>query len=233
MAQLYGDTRDLAGVLHDLAARSVSDQARALERYRDLVNDLARGELDADAVRAQYDRLVAEQSAELTRDLTSLGVSYYQRLIEINRAYLDRVFDELGASRRAAPHSSHDDRDHRAAPPIVDLRLRGRVGEVARGSFVIENKRPDTAKVRFLVSDLDSGGREPFRAPLLIDPPRFELGPHTERSVTLALQLDREQFDPGRTYHGEVLVRSNDDLTLRLTIDVDDSSHQHRESEGS
>jgi hypothetical protein len=45
--------------------------------------------------------------------------------------------------------------------------------------------------------------------------------PHSEREVTLRLALDPALFAPGARYRGQLLVRSNDDLTLDVTVDVD------------
>jgi hypothetical protein len=223
MAHTYTDGRDLASVLQELAARSVGDQARALERYRELVQQLANGELSAEAVRAQYDRLVAEQSAQFARDLTALGVSYYQSLIDLHRSYIDRLFDELASPERSPQPDTDEPRQSGEAPPSpVDLKLHGRVGEIVQSSFVITNKQEETAEIMFLVSDFAGGGGGPFRAPVRLDPPRFTLRPRDEQRVTLSVDLDPGLFGSGR-YGGEILVRGNDDFMLLITIDVEES----------
>jgi hypothetical protein len=228
MADTYTNGAELASILQQLAARSAGDQARALERYRGLVEQVARGELSADAVRAQYDRLVAEESARFTRELVALGVRYYQSLIDLNRAYVDRLFDELGAAERASQaRASHvyEQRDRHSEPVItvVDLELRGRLGETVRAGFAIENKRADPAEVVFLVSDFVGGNQEPFRAPVRLDPPRFPIPPHGERRVELSVELDPALFAAGHRYRGEVLVRSQDEFTLRVAVEVEEA----------
>jgi hypothetical protein len=224
MAQTFTDGRELATVLQELAARSVSDQARALERYRELIQQLADGELSAEAVRAQYDRLVAEQSAHLARDVTAIAVSYYQSLIDLHRSYMDRLFDQLASAERV-PRAPDDEPGETSEVPssTIDLMLRGQVGDIVRSSFAITNKQAETTLVMFFVSDFAGDGGDPFRAPIRLDPPRVTLRPRDEQRVTLSVDLDPAMFAPGR-YRGEILVRGNDDFTLLITIDVERSS---------
>jgi hypothetical protein len=176
-------------------------------------------------LRADYDRLVTEQSGQLARDLTALGVRYYQSMLDLNRAYVDRLFDDLAASAR---FYSGDDRQPQAAeappraPSIVELQLQGRAGETVEAAFAVENKRDDPADVVFLLSDFSGAGGDPFRPALDLDPPRLRLEPHTEQTVNLRLQLDPEQFEAGSRYHAQVLVRGTEELELRLVVDVEE-----------
>jgi hypothetical protein len=222
MAQPYPDAGHLAGALQELAARSVNDQVRAAQRYRELLEQVATGELDAAAVRAQYDRLVQEQSAELARQVGELSIRFYQSILDLNRAYVDRLFDQLRVVR---PPPDEDGRTAAAPPapaPPIELGLRGRVGETVETSFVVENKRAEAADIAFLLSEFTGGEGEPFRVPLELDPPRFRLVGYGERAVALRLALTADLFAPGRRYRAEMLVRGNDDLVLRLVIDVDE-----------
>jgi hypothetical protein len=225
LAQPYADYPDFAKAFEDLTARSVAHQVRVVQRYRDLMQRVAAGEVDAVTLRAEYDRLVTEQSGQLARDLTALGVRYYQSMLDLNRAYVDRFFDDLAASARSFPVGDREPEPNEPppqAPAIVELRLQGRAGESVETGFAVENGREEPADVVFLLSDFSGDGVEPFRPALELDPPRLRLEPHTEQTVNLRLQLDPEQFQPGSRYHAQVLVRGTEELELRLVVDVDE-----------
>jgi hypothetical protein len=224
MPQTYSDPAQFAGLLEELAARSVADQVRTAQRYRDLLQRIAAGDLDAAALRAEHDRLVATNQAELARDLSSLLVRYYEAILDLNRSYVDRLFDQLTWAASARSSNGENDAAPAPEPPpaAVELALTGRAGGVAEAGFAIENKRPDPAEVVFLVSEFTGPDGEAFRPDLEIEPPRFELAPQAERTVTLRLPLDREHFKPGGRYRGEVLVRGGEDLELHLSVDVEE-----------
>jgi N-formylglutamate amidohydrolase len=93
--QSYAAQTELTRLLEELSARSLADQARATERYRALLEQLAAGGIDVVTLRAEYERLVSEQSARLAHDLTTLGVNYYRAVLDLNRASVERLFDEL------------------------------------------------------------------------------------------------------------------------------------------
>jgi len=219
------DGQDLAGLIQELTARSVSEQARTLQRYRELVERVAAGQLDPETVRLQYDRLLAEQSAQFARDVATLGARYYEAVLELNGAYVERLFDRVAGAARVDPVDAvvdepEEDLAEDDTPSLAELTLEGTVGATVEATFLIENKRAEPADVIFLLSDFTSDGSEPFRAALELDPPRFALPPYGERSVTLRLLLDKAQFAPGQTYRGALLIRGLDDLQLQLKIAV-------------
>jgi len=220
----YPDYSAFTRALEELTARSVADQVRVAQRFRELLQRVADGEVDMVTLRAQYDRLVAEQAAQLGRDLTTLGVRYYESMLDLNRAYADRLFDDLSA---AAPGRDGDGgrpaADARAAPTVVELRLRGPVGARIEDGFVVENKRDEPSDVAFLLSEFTGDGAEPFRAVLELEPPRLRLEPRQEQTVVLRLELDPELFRPGEQYRAQLLVRGTDELELRLVVDVDEA----------
>jgi hypothetical protein len=224
MPQAYSDPAHFAGLLEELTARSVADQVRTAQRYRELLQRIAAGDLDAAALRAEHDRLVAANQTELAHDLSSLLVRYYEAVLDLNRSYVDRLFDQLTwAASARSPSGEHDGAPAAEPPPAaVELVLTGRAGGAAEAGFAIENKRPEPAEVTFLVSDFTGPNGEAFRPELDIEPPRFHLAPQAERRVTLTLHLDPEHFKPGGRYRGEVLVRGGEDLELHLSVEVEE-----------
>jgi hypothetical protein len=225
MAQPHPDYSDFARAFEELTTRSVADQVLVAQRLRDLLQQVAAGEVDLVTLRSQYDRLVTEQAAQLTRDLTTLGVRYYETMLDLNRAYAERLFDDLGAA--AGLHNSNNARqappaEPPPAPAVVELRLRGKAGDWIEDGFVVENKRSEPSQIAFLLSEFTGDGVEPFRPAVKLEPPRLELDPHEEATVMLRLELDRESFKPGVQYHAQLLVRGTDELELRLVVDVDE-----------
>lgn len=229
MTQHRADPLDFAQLYQHLAARSLADQAITAQRYRDLIQRASTGGVDPARFRREYDRLVSEQSSRLAQELAELSASYYQSLLDLNRRYVDQLFDNL-----VEPDASNGDervderRPHESTRPepqpattTLELRLAGRVGDGVEAALSIENKRGQPANVTFLISDLmaDDGG-SPFRAPLHIEPPRLHLKPYEEAPVTLTLPLEPELFTANAVYRGTVLVRGHDDLELLLIIDV-------------
>jgi len=221
MAQPYPDYAEFTRALEELTARSVADQVHAAQRFRELLQRVAAGEVDVVTLRGEYDRLLAEQAAQLGRDLTALGVRYYESMLDLNRAYVERLFDSL--SDAAQRRESEEPVPARPEPARVDLALRGRAGETVETGFVVENKRDEPSDVAFLLSDFVGDGGEPFRAALTLEPPRLRLEPRREQTVMLRLELEPERFRPGGHYTAQVLVRGTDELELRLLVDVDEA----------
>jgi hypothetical protein len=220
MPQPYNDPNEVTRAFETLAARSLADQSHTVLRYRELLQQLARGEIDPVTVRTEYERLVHQQAAKLAKDLTTLGVNYYQSMLDLNRAYTDQLFNDLAASapERAAQDGAEQDVAQPAA--AIELRLYGRAGDQVTGGFVLENKRANPANVVFLVSDFTDGTGGTFRPQLEWDPPRLTLDAHQEQPVTVRLFLDPTFFTAGHRYQAEVIVRGTDDLELRIIVEV-------------
>ncbi|HEX9371560.1 MAG TPA: hypothetical protein VF897_11160 [Roseiflexaceae bacterium] len=215
---------DIGQWMQDLAARSMSDQLRAAQRYNELLQRFGRGELFAPSVSAAYWRFVREEALGYARSLANLSLSYYSALDALGRAYNDRFYDQVlgaGPTDRAQPPAPATAQPA-ARPRQVELALHAPAGEEASRAFVLENKRAETAEISFLVSDfVDPAGAEPFRPPLQFDPPRFSMAPGAERTVTLRLRLLPDLFVPGQRYTAAVLVRGYDDLELALHVWAD------------
>jgi hypothetical protein len=131
MADPHDDAAALASLLQELAARSVSDQVAAVQRYRVLLEEIASGRVDAGALRSRYDRLVSEQSAQLARDVSAIGMRFYQSMLDLHRASVDRLFDGLAGAAGVAGANGGEEAPP-SAPPAAELVLRGGAGGEAR-----------------------------------------------------------------------------------------------------
>lgn len=212
---------DLAHWLQDLSTRAWEDQRRAAERYSELVQRMASGELDAQALRDETMRFASEEYGRYAGEMAQLSLSYYAALLDLSRAYANRFFDQMLPS--GAPEvRARNGQAARAEPRQVSLELRGPVGGEATAGFVIENKRDAPADIAFVVSDcVDLASGSAFRAPLLVQPPWLTLGPQAEAEVRLQLPLPPELFVPGRQYRAKVAVHGYEELELIVTIGVE------------
>ncbi len=209
------DPQEIGKWIQDLTSRSIAEQARALERYRDLVMRITRGELNEQTVLEEHMRFAREETTRYVRNLATLSLSYYNALLELTRAYNDRFFEQvLGA---AANGNAPVPRD--TPPQRVEMELHAPIGQDITSSFIVENKRTEMAEISFLVSEfVGPAGTAPFRPPLQLKPPRFTLDPREERLVTLVLPLLPELFAPAEHYRAKIVVRGHDDLELILNV---------------
>jgi hypothetical protein len=221
MAGMSADPADFPKWLQDLAERYWTGQRDAAERYSDLLQRLAAGELDANQLRDDYTRFATEESARYARDLAQVSLSYYSALLDLGRAYSQRFFDALLEGGASSP-SARNGHAARAEPRQVLLELRGVVGQDAVAAFVIENRRDAPADISFRLFDFaDMAGGHPFAAPLQVQPQWLTLGPEDEAEIRLRLPLLPELFTAGRQYQGRVAVQGYDALELILRVAVD------------
>jgi hypothetical protein len=207
------DGRDVGRWIQQLSARLITDQLSSLERYAELLQRVARGELNEKTVRQEYLRFARENVAGYVRNLAALTVNYQNALLDLGRAYEDRFLD------RVLKQDGHADAGPGGPDKRVEILLSAPIEEEASASFVIENERLDPAEISFIVSEFTGpDGEAPFRPPLRLEPPRFRLGPREEQKVTLRLPLLADLFLPGQPYSATVAVRGYGELELALTV---------------
>jgi hypothetical protein len=214
---------DYARWLQDLTARSLADQQRAAERYTDLMQRVAHGELSEPEVREAYLSFASEAGARYASDLAQLTLGYYTALLDLGRAYNEHFYERV---LRGQPHPAQAGNGQAASPPRqVQLDLRGAVGQEAVAGFVIENTHSHRAEISFLFSDfVDVASGRPFRPLLQLQPAQLSLGPDEEAEVRLRLPLASDQFAAGRQYRSKIVVHGYDALELLLNVMVDPAS---------
>lgn len=215
---------NIAKWIQDLTRRSVEEQIRSMQRYTEMIQRVSSGELDESSVREEYMRFARQESLQYARQLTSLSLRYYNDLVDIYRAYNDHFFRLVfGGGNGETPQAEQP----APTPRRVEMSLHAPLGQVAQGSFVLENKRPEGAEISFLVSEFAERGSEAsFRPPLHIQPPRFQLEPNQEVVVSLSLGLLPQLFKPGVVYRATIVVRGYDDLELVLKVWADPGEAQ-------
>jgi predicted flap endonuclease-1-like 5' DNA nuclease len=211
------EPQDVSKWIQDLITRTTREQIQAIQRLSNLVQRVSSGELDQRQVREEYSQFVTSESSRYVEDLTRLGLSFQAALLELNRKYSDRFFDQVLGSplhEAAAANNSHARRE-------IELQLMGVRGEEVVKTFVISNKRPEDEVVTFLVSEfIQAGTANAFRPPLQLQPPRLTLRPGEERTVTMRLPLLDELFDSGERYLATIIAKGHQEIAISLLVEV-------------
>lgn len=190
-------------MLRGLITRAVDVQLDAAHRYQDwFVQSLVRGPSP------RYWLTSA-------RELSHLGVTYYRSMAELGR--------QIPAQAARRPGGEPDGRDHTGSSGTkLEVALQAPLGAQAHGVVVLANNNTVATDVSFLVSEFEGDdGSPPFRASLMIEPPRLALGPLGEAPVTLAVLLDPAVFRAGARYRGTIMVRGHEDRELRVSVVVE------------
>lgn len=212
-------TDDIRQFIQELLSRSATDNMRNLQRFGDMIRRMSRGDVDQETIREEFLDFARDESERYVRDLTRVGLNFYNTLLELNRHYNDRFFSQVFEE----DHRFRDIPDAGPARPrTVQMELHGPIGEEAVRSFVIENKQNEPVSVSFLVSEFtDQANTISFRPPLQLYPARFTLRPGEEHIVNLQVPLLKEFFVPGQRYSATVVVSGYDDLVLDLSVWAD------------
>jgi len=208
---------DFMRSIQELITNSASDQIRSSRQFNDLVQSIARGELNDREVNERVRQFLTEASSRYVNDISQLAISFFSALRTVNRHYNDHFYNHVTGSSS----NGHTPENENGTLQRVDMTLTAAVGSDIQQPFVIENRQDQPREVSFAVSEFtEAGGSSSFRAPLQLQPSRFTLRPHDEQVVTMILPLLPEFFAPGKQYVGTVLVRGHENLMLSLLIDV-------------
>ena len=204
---------DIRQWIQELISRSATDQLHDLQRFEDLLRRSLHGEIDQAKLRDEYLRFAQQESMRYINDLTRVGLSFYNTLVELNRHYNDRFYERVlqDTSVGSVPEAE------KSGPRVVSMELHGPVGGEAVHSFMIENQRTEPMTVSFLVSEFsDEKGTTTFRPSLQLSPARFNLRPGEERRVNLRIPLLPEFFIADQVYTATIVVSGFEGLQLRL-----------------
>jgi hypothetical protein len=216
---MSSNPNDIRQWIQELISRSASDQLHNLQRFEEVLRRAARGEVDGAALRDEYMRFAQEEGLRYINDLTKVGLSFYNTLIELNRHYNDRFFEHVASADRGENGSiGSSERETR----VIEMELHAPQGEDAKRAFMIENRRAEPVSVSFLISEFtDETGEASFRPPLQLTPARFSLEPGEERQVLLTIPLLKEFFIAGQVYTATLIASGFENLQLHLRVRAD------------
>jgi hypothetical protein len=208
---MNGRSQEIGKRIQDLTVRFGAEAMRSLQRYNELLQRMAGGELDDAAARDAYIRFIRDETDRYVRGVADISAGYYDALLDLAAIYNPPFFEQ--AVKSQAPR--------RPPPPQPRgaIELRGLPGENALATFRVENTGTDSEEVAFVVSEFSGPpGTAPFRPPLRLHPPRFVLGPLESQLVSVRLPLVAGLFLPDHRYTATLTVRKRD--AFDLTIDV-------------
>lgn len=201
--------------IQELVTRAVREQVQTTQRYGELLQRVARGEVDPKTLRAESARFAREETARFARSLATLSISYFNTLLELSRTHNERFIEQvLGAATQADKAGAAPATPSR--PHQIEVDLHAPLGEEATGAFVVENRRTTTVEMSFLVSEFSATGAAPFRPPLQIEPPRLALEPGEEEIVTCKLPLLPDLFKLNKCYAARIAVSGGEPMQVIL-----------------
>jgi hypothetical protein len=218
------EVQEMGKWIQEWVTRAVREQVQTTQRYGELLQRVARGEVDSKTLRAESARFAREETARFARSLATLSISYFNTLLELSRTHNEHFIEQvLGAATQSDKAKAEPATRHRVA-----VELRAPLAQEATGAFVIENRRTAPVEISFLVSEFSAAGAAPFRPPLRIEPPRLMLDPGEEQIVTLKLPLLPELFELKKPYTARIAVSGGEDMEVLLTVWAEASPKQKR-----
>jgi hypothetical protein len=209
---MTGRPEEIGERIRDLTVRFGAEIMRTLQRYNELLQRFASGELDETAARDVYAQFLRDESARYFRSVTEMGTGYYDALLELTSIYNPPFFEQVFHQARRTQQSP-------SRPHGGIVELRGSLGDEAVSAFRIDNASDHSEEISFVVSEFSGPpGTAPFRPPLRLQPPRFVLAPSQSQVVTVCLPLVSGVFVPDQRYTALLTTHKRD--AFDMTIDV-------------
>jgi hypothetical protein len=198
--------------LQDLTIHVGAEVMRSLQRYNELLQRLAGGDLDDTVAREACVLFMREETERYFRGLAEVSTGYYDALLQLASIYNPPFFEQaIRQAQRSTPAPSQ--------PPAGVIELRGSLGDEAVNSFIVTNTSGRTEDVTFVVSEFNGPpGTVPFRPPLRLRPPSFALAPSESQLVRVSLPLVAGLFVPNQRYRAVLTLRKRDPFDLTINV---------------
>lgn len=197
----------------ELAVNAGAEMMRSLQRYSELLQRLAGGDMDDGAARQVCALYLRDETERYFRGLAEVSTGYYGALLELSSIYNPPFFEQAtGRTQRRTTAPSQS--------PIGAIELHGSLGAEVASTFRVSNTSNSNEEITFVVSEFTGPpGMAPFRPPLRLQPPRFVLAPSESQIVRVCLPLVAGLFIPNQRYSAVLTVRKRDsfDLTINVT----------------
>jgi hypothetical protein len=218
------EAQEIGKWIQEVVMRAVREQVQTTQRYGELLQRVARGEVDPKTLRAESARFARQETARFARGLATLSISYVNTLLELSRTHNERFIEQVLSAATPADKAKAES----ATPRRVEVELHAPLGQQATGAFVVENRRTKAVEMSFLVSEFSATGVAPFRPPVQVEPPRLALEPGEEQIVRLKLPLLPELFERGRRYTARISASGGEDMQVILNTWVEPPARPKR-----
>lgn len=203
--------QEIATRIQDLTVRFGAEVMRSLQRYNELLQRVAGGELDEAAMGEAYVRFMRDESERYFRGVAEASAGYYDALLELAGIYNPPFFEHAFRRQQRQPEQ--------ASPHQGVIELGGSLGEEAASTFRIVNTSHDSDEVAFAVSEFSGPpGTVPFRPPLRLQPARFVLKRFESQLVSVRLPLVDGLFVPDQRYTATLTVRKREAFDLAIVV---------------
>jgi hypothetical protein len=208
----------------NLGSRFVTEYTRNVERYWRFVGGMAQPGSSASPQIPQdrFLEFVRVEGPKASKAMAQATLNYYTAVLNTGIETANRFMDQVVLSKPAEPSPQ-------AARQTPALLFHGKHGEAPTNAFVVTNNRDEVIQVRFELTEVvgdDSSTR--FSAVAKFTPESCQLGPRSEQVIQCSVPLT-EQFQPGETYHSQIRVVGFPEMTIRVSIQVDETSEPSAE----
>jgi hypothetical protein len=215
---------EFAQSMQTLGTRYVEEYTRAMQRYLDLLNNVASSSrsgsersVDGSAdIQRRLAQFVVAEAPRVFSQLSEAGIKYYTTLAEVGMRAMDGYLTSV--AQAGEPMSGKREPERSASGALL---FHGVQGQTASNAFLISNHRAEAIDVEFDIPEVvsDDGG-ERFRPKAEFTPKVCKLAPHAERVVQCSLSLS-EGFKPGQGYSGSIAVVGLPEMAMRFTVQVE------------
>ena len=201
----------------NLGSRFFTEYARNVERYLRFVSGMAQpGSSPSPQIpQDRFLEFVRVEGPKASKAMAQATLNYYTAVLNTGIETANRFMDQVVLSKPAEPSPQTT----RQAPALL---FHGKHGDAPTNAFVVTNNRDEVIQVRFelteVVSD-DSSMR--FSAAAKFTPDACQLAPRSEQMIQCSVPLT-EQFQAGETYHSHIRVVGFPEMTIRVSIHVDE-----------
>jgi hypothetical protein len=165
---------------------------------------------------------MAQQLPGYMQLMTQLYFDLLNGLSDIRSAYEETYFRGLLATAKGDGDA------------VVIVMLQGRSGTTSAASLSITNTTGKRTRIGHEVVDVRRvDGASPSIVPaIMFAPETLELDPNEERTLTISLHLDPEQYDADTLYSGALLLTGSSDVPLQVELRILATSGASKDSDG-
>jgi len=221
------DTGEFIKSLEKLGSQYIADYTKNFDRYAKFVGGLVQQppeKFDAGKAQERYIEFLRTEAPRVTGAVAEAGLTYYSALMNTGMESVSRYLDQM-IQPGTAPAAARAESKQPAA-----LLFHGNHGEWPSNAFVVSNSRSEAVDIRLEVTEATADdGSSSFLPKAKFVPDSFRLAPKSEQVVQCSLQLTNH-VHAGKSYRAQIRAVGFPEMTVRISIRVDESAPSPRKS---